>query len=54
MSGRVDDLDLEGFTRDGFLVVPRFVEPSRCEEMIVCARALVEAFEPATVSIFRR
>ncbi len=51
MSGAVD-LDLDRFARDGFLVVPRFVEPSACEEMVARARALVDAFEPTTVSVF--
>ena len=45
-------LDLEQYARDGFLVVPGFVEPTACEEMVARARALVDAFEPETISIF--
>lgn len=46
------DLDLERYARDGFLVVPRFVDPNTCDEMMERARALVDTFEPETVSIF--
>lgn len=46
------ELDLDRWERDGFLVVPAFVEPSSCEAMIARARALVDAFEPKTVSVF--
>jgi phytanoyl-CoA hydroxylase len=49
MSVRVD---FERFHRDGFLVVPRFVDPATCDAMIARARELVDAFEPTKVSIF--
>jgi phytanoyl-CoA hydroxylase len=46
-------LDIDRYQRAGFLVVPRFLDGSTCEEMIARARALVDAFEPtSTVSIF--
>lgn len=40
------------FERDGFVVVPRFVEAAACDAMVARARALVDAFEPTTVSVF--
>lgn len=45
-------LDRARWARDGFLVVPGFVDPATCDEMIARARALVDAFEPETISIF--
>jgi phytanoyl-CoA hydroxylase len=44
--------DLAAFARDGFLTVPAFVPPATCERLIARARALVDAFDPSTVSIF--
>jgi phytanoyl-CoA hydroxylase len=46
------ELDLEAFRRDGFLVVPRFVESATCEELMRRANELVAAFEPKSISIF--
>jgi phytanoyl-CoA hydroxylase len=44
---------LDRWERDGFLVLPRFVEPEACERLIARALSLVEAFEPGEVaSIF--
>jgi phytanoyl-CoA hydroxylase len=40
------------FARDGFLVVPGFLAPATCDAMRERARALVDAFDPSTVSIF--
>ncbi len=45
-------LDLDRWARDGFLVVPGFADASTCDAMIDRARALVDAFEPQTISIF--
>jgi phytanoyl-CoA hydroxylase len=45
-------LDLERFQRDGFLLVPDFVDAPSCDAMIARARELVATFEPKTVSIF--
>ncbi len=42
----------ERYERDGFLVVPGFVPAETCDRMVERARALVDAFEPETVSIF--
>jgi phytanoyl-CoA hydroxylase len=40
------------FAADGFLVVPDFVPAAECQTLIDRARALVDAFDPRTVSIF--
>ncbi|MFO0756407.1 MAG: phytanoyl-CoA dioxygenase family protein [Byssovorax sp.] len=40
------------FARDGFLVLPGVLPPSTCEALIRRANALVDAFEPSSVSIF--
>jgi phytanoyl-CoA hydroxylase len=40
------------FARDGFLVVPGFLDAATCAELAARARALVDAFDPQTVSIF--
>lgn len=42
----------ERYERDGFLVVPGFVPAETCDRMVERARALVDGFEPETVSIF--
>jgi phytanoyl-CoA hydroxylase len=44
--------DLAAFERDGFLVVPQFLAPATCNALRERARALVDAFDPTTVSIF--
>ncbi|MFS8066297.1 MAG: phytanoyl-CoA dioxygenase family protein [Byssovorax sp.] len=44
--------DRAAFARDGLLVVPGFLDGSWCERLADRARALVEAFDPTTVSIF--
>src|SRR5262252_2120161 len=44
--------DRAAFERDGFLLVPGFVPRDTCERLTARARALVEAFDPTTVSIF--
>jgi phytanoyl-CoA hydroxylase len=48
----LDPAQRECFDRDGFVVVPGFVPPSTCEALVARANALVDAFEPATISIF--
>lgn len=46
-------VDVERYAGDGFFVVPGFLSPSTCDEMMARARALVDAFEPSSaVSIF--
>src|SRR5690242_19879734 len=46
------DIDIDRYRRDGFLVVPRFASADTCDTLLQRARALVDAFEPETVSIF--
>ncbi len=44
---------LAQYQRDGFLVLPGFVNPSSCDRLRARAAALVEEFEPGTItSIF--
>ena len=40
------------FARDGFLVVRDFLRPDTCDALRERARALVDAFDPSTISIF--
>lgn len=40
------------FVRDGFLVVRDFLTPETCDSLRERARALVDAFDPSTISIF--
>lgn len=40
------------YDRDGFLVLPGFVDAAACDALIERAGAIVRAFEPAHVSIF--
>ena len=42
----------QDYERDGFLVLPRFVDPAACDALIARAAELVHAFEPDTISIF--
>ena len=44
--------DRAAFARDGYLVVPGFLDAPTCERLADRARALVDAFDPQTVSIF--
>jgi phytanoyl-CoA hydroxylase len=43
---------LARFAEDGFLVVPGFVPRAECDVLVHRAKALVDAFEPSTISIF--
>lgn len=45
-------MSYERLERDGFVVLPGFLPPEACDRMVARARALVDAFEPETVSIF--
>jgi phytanoyl-CoA hydroxylase len=40
------------YERDGFLVLPNFVEPAACDALLARTRELVRGFRPDTVSIF--
>jgi len=46
------DTQRESFDRDGFLVIEDAVSLEDCQRLIERAEQLVEAFEPATVSVF--
>lgn len=39
--------------RDGFAVVPGFLAPARCDALKARAGAIVDAFDPTTMSIFK-
>ncbi len=47
---RLDDEQLAGYERDGFLVVENFVSPADCEALRGRADELVSAFEPEGVA----
>jgi phytanoyl-CoA hydroxylase len=49
---KLDTIDLEAYARDGFLVLPDAVSPAACDALVARARALVDAFDPATISVF--
>jgi phytanoyl-CoA hydroxylase len=40
------------YERDGFLVLPRFIEPAACDALMARAGELVRGFRPETFSIF--
>jgi phytanoyl-CoA hydroxylase len=42
----------QDYERDGYLVLPRFVEPAACDALLARTRELVGGFRPDTVSIF--
>jgi phytanoyl-CoA hydroxylase len=42
----------DDYARDGFLVLERFIEPAACDALMGRANELVDAFEPASISIF--
>jgi len=42
----------ERFQRDGFVVLPDFVEPETCDALMARADELVRGFRPETVSVF--
>ena len=49
----ISDRDLRrDYERDGFLVLPGFVEPEACDAVLARAGELVRAFSPDTISIF--
>jgi phytanoyl-CoA hydroxylase len=43
---------IESFERDGFVVVPDAVDPERCGALARRAGEIVDAFDPAIVSVF--
>jgi phytanoyl-CoA hydroxylase len=42
---------IEAFSRDGFAVVPDFLDASLCDDLVARARELVDAFEPDADSL---
>jgi phytanoyl-CoA hydroxylase len=48
----LDATQVADFERDGFLVVPDAIDPGRCRELIDRANAIVDGFDPRTVSVF--
>jgi len=42
----------ERYERDGFLVLPGFVEPAACDALRSRAAELVRGFRPETIAIF--
>jgi len=42
----------DAFERDGFLVLPGFVEPSACDALMARAAEILDASPPSTISIF--
>lgn len=43
---------VDAWERDGFLVVPNAIDPAFCDRAIARAQAIIEDFDPATVSVF--
>jgi phytanoyl-CoA hydroxylase len=48
----LDDTQRRDWERDGFLVIRDAIEPRQCAALRQRAAAIVEAFDPSTVSIF--
>ena len=43
---------IDAWERDGFLAIPGAIPIDRCAELRTRAQAIVDAFDPTTVSIF--
>jgi phytanoyl-CoA hydroxylase len=48
----LDQSERQRWEDDGFLVLPSFVEPARCDELMARATELLAEFDPSTISIF--
>jgi phytanoyl-CoA hydroxylase len=48
----LSDEQLANWRRDGFLVVEDFAAPADCERLVARAYALIDGFDPETVSVF--
>ena len=46
------ETQLAAYRRDGFLVVKGFADPAACDRLVARSYALIDAFDPATVSVF--
>lgn len=51
-TGTLTTEQLARWVRDGFVVLPGAVDVGHCEELIARAEAIVDGFDPSTVSIF--
>lgn len=43
---------VDEWERDGFVVVPDAIDPACCDELIARAEAIVDEFDPSTISVF--
>jgi len=48
----LSDAELAAYRRDGFLVVKGFADPAACDRLVQRSYELIDAFDPATVSVF--
>ncbi len=48
----LDQTQIDAWERDGFLAIPDAIPLARCEALMARAAEIVDAFDPATVSIF--
>lgn len=48
----LSDADLAAYRRDGFLRIDGFADPAACEALVARSYDLIDAFDPATVSVF--
>jgi phytanoyl-CoA hydroxylase len=48
----LDQIQIDAWERDGFLVLPDAIDVDRCRELQARAEGIVDAFDPSTVSIF--
>ncbi|MBA3282882.1 MAG: phytanoyl-CoA dioxygenase family protein [Acidimicrobiia bacterium] len=43
---------VDEWERDGFVVVPDAIDPASCDQLIARAEAIVDEFDPSTISVF--
>lgn len=48
----LSDAEVAAYRRDGFLVVKDFAEPAACDRLVQRSYELIDAFDPATISVF--
>lgn len=48
----LSDDQIAAYRRDGFLVVKGFADPAACDRLVARSYELIDAFDPATISVF--
>jgi len=48
----LSEAEREAYRRDGFLVIEGFAAPEACDRLVARSYALIDGFDPSTVSVF--